>query len=411
MFARRPRLIALAVSALLVIGAAPARADSYRAAEWWLDDYGVTKAWNTATGRGITIAVIDTGIDGEHPDLTGQVVGGTDVSGRGNPDGSKPLSPDKEHGTMVASLAAGHGVGNSGIKGTAPDAKLLSISVSFTSGEPTVETQVADALEWAVDHGADIVVMSFVMNRPWWSETWDEAFLKAEKAGVLVVAAAGNKGSGTESIGSPATIPGVLAVGGVTRSGRVSASASTPGSTIGVVAPSEGLPGALPGGGRRMWNGTSGAAPIVAGIAALVMQSHPDLDTANVVNRILQTADPVGERGNVKYGWGIVDAYKAVTAEVPLVEESPLGTLADWIPMHRFVDWDESEIALGAPTATAVKSPVVEPGDETAAALEQLWVEAIAPAIGLGGFALSFGLMVYPRVRRVLLSRRETSTR
>ncbi|MFM6968362.1 MAG: S8 family peptidase [Microbacteriaceae bacterium] len=411
MFARRPRLIAAVLTVLLFAVASPATADVYRSAEWWLDDYGVTTAWKTATGRGITIAVIDTGIDGSHPDLTGQVVGGADMSGRGASDGSQPLSPDKEHGTMVAALAAGHGVGNAGIKGTAPDAKLLSISVSFGDEDLSVETQVADGLEWAVDHGADIVVMSFVMNRTWWPVEWDDAFLKAEKAGVLIVAAAGNKGSGTKSVGAPAVIPGVLAVGGVTRDGRVSASASTPGSTIGVVAPSERMPGALPGGGRRMWNGSSGAAPIVAGIAALVMQAHPELDTANVVNRILQTADPVGERGNVKYGWGIINAEKAVTADVPLVDNNPLGTLMDWIPMHRYVDWETTELEIDAPPATTVDPPTVAPEDATSAALDRAWVSVIAPAIGFGGFVLSLGVMGYPRLRRAILSRRESATR
>ena len=411
MFAGRPRLVAAAVALLLLAAVTPASADTYRAAQWWLDDYGVTKAWETATGRGITIAVIDTGIDGQHPDLTGQVVGGTDVSGIGSPDGQKLLTPERDHGTKVASLAAGHGVGSAGVKGTAPDAKLLSISVAFDGGDSSTDQQVADGLSWAVDHGADIVVMSFVMNRPWWTPEWDKAFLKAEKAGVLVVAAAGNRGSGTDSIGAPATIPGVLAVGGVSRSGRVSSYASTPGSTIGVVAPSERLPGSVPGGKREIWNGTSGAAPIVAGIAALVMQAHPDLDTANVVNRILQTADPVGKRGNVKYGWGIIDAYAAVTAEVAPVDENPLGTLAEWIPMHRLEEWESTSVTLPAPPVLEPTDPTVSPDDQAAADWDEAWREIVAPTVAVGGFALSAVAMAYPTARRLVLSRRRTPTR
>jgi subtilisin family serine protease len=241
MLTRRARLSILAVVALVFGAALPASADAYRRSEWWLKDYGVTKAWKTATGEGVTIAVIDTGIDGDHPDLTGQVVGGADMSGIGSADGQTLLSPKKDHGTKVASLAAGHGSGSKGVMGTAPGAKLLSVSVSFDRGDSTTDQQVADGVNWAVDNGADIIVMSFVMNRPWWTPEWDKAFLKAEKAGVLIVAAAGNRGNGTTSIGSPATIPGVLAVGGVTRSGKVSSFASTPGSTIGVVAASQRL--------------------------------------------------------------------------------------------------------------------------------------------------------------------------
>lgn len=410
MFTRRARLSLALVTALLVGVGLPANADVYRDSQWWLKDYGVTKAWEVATGRGITIAIIDTGIDGDHPDLVGQVVGGADMSGLGSPDGQKLLTPDKEHGTKVASLAAGHGDGSAGVKGTAPDAKLLSVSVSFDKGDSSTDQQVADGVVWAVEHGADIIVMSFVMNRPWWTPEWDKAFLAAEEAGVLIVAAAGNRGSGTKSIGAPATIPGVLAVGGVTRSGRVSSFASTPGSTIGVVAASERLPGSTPGGGREFWNGTSGAAPIVAGIAALVMQAHPDLDTANIVNRILATADPVGKVGNVKYGWGIVDAYKAVTADVPPVTDNPLGTLAEWIPLHRFEEWETTDLPLTAPDEIAVSEPIVPDDERARAAQERLWVGFGAPGLVLGGALASLAAIGFGVFRRARSAHRDVPT-
>lgn len=410
MFTRRARLALAAVIALVVGGAFPAHADVYRDSQWWLKEYGVTKAWKTATGRGITIAVIDTGIDGDHPDLTGQVVGGADMSGIGSADGQKLLTPEKDHGTKVASLAAGHGDGSRGVKGTAPDAKLLSISVSFDRGDSTTDQQIADGVNWAVDHDADIIVMSFVMNRPWWTPEWDEAFLKAEEAGVLIVAAAGNRGSGTDSIGAPATIPGVLAVGGVSRTGTVSSFASTPGSTIGVVAPSERLPGSTPGGGREFWNGTSGAAPIVAGIAALVMQAHPELDTANVVNRILVTAEGVGKAGNVKYGWGIVDAYKAVTADVPLVESNPLGTLAEWIPMHRYTEWETTSVELPRAEPPVDEAPPASDEGRAISETERVWLTIALPGTVLGGVALSTSLVIYGITRRTLLARRKAPT-
>lgn len=410
MFTRRAR-IALAAALALVAGAnVPAHADVYRDAQWWLKEYGVTKAWKTATGRGITIAVIDTGIDGDHPDLAGQVVGGADMSGIGSANGQKLLTPDREHGTKVASLAAGRGDGTRGVKGTAPDAKLLSISVSFDSGDSTTDQQVADGVNWAVDHDADIIVMSFVMNRPWWTPEWDDAFLRAEEAGVLIVAAAGNRGSGTASIGAPATIPGVLAVGGVSRNGTVSSFASTPGSTIGVVAPSERLPGSTPGGGREFWNGTSGAAPIVAGIAALVMQAHPELDTTNVVNRIIETADGVGRDGNVNYGWGIVNAYEAVTADVPLVDVNPLGTIAEWIPTHRYVDWESTSLTLPAVDESVGELPQPAPGDSAAAVTEQFWLTTVYPGIVLGAGGLSMAFVVYGFTRRAILARRKAPT-
>jgi subtilisin family serine protease len=295
--------------------------------------------------------------------------------------------------------------------GTAPGAKLLSVSVSFDRGDSTTDQQVADGVNWAVDHGADIIVMSFVMNRPWWTPEWDKAFLKAEKAGVLIVAAAGNRGNGTTSIGSPATIPGVLAVGGVTRSGKVSSFASTPGSTIGVVAASERLPGSTPGGGREFWNGTSGAAPIVAGIAALVMEAHPELDTANIVNRILVTADPVGKVGNIKYGWGIIDAYGAVTADVPDVESNPLGTIAEWIPLHRFVEWESTAVPLTVPDPIADETLVVSQEANSRANLERTWVNVITPVAAIGGLVGSFTMVLFGFVRRLVLARTRAVTR
>ncbi|MEN9740400.1 MAG: hypothetical protein RLZ72_666 [Actinomycetota bacterium] len=394
MFGRRARLILATVLVALLGFSTPANADTYRSSEWWIGGLGVTKAWKTATGKGITIAIIDGGVDGSHPDLTGQVIGGTDMSGVGSSDGETPVPPNKRHGTQVASLVAGHGDNGNGVMGTAPDAKLLSISVSFSSGTTSGDEQVAKALTWAVNHGADIVVMSFVMGRSWWTPAWDEAFLKAEKAGVLIVAAAGNRGSGTLSIGAPASIPGVLAVGGISRSRVVSSFASTKGSTIGVVAPSEKLPGSIPGGGRVKWNGTSGAAPIVAGIAALVMEAHPELDTINVINRILVSADPVGKVGNVNYGWGVIDADEAVNGDIPTVTVNPLGTLAAWIPLHRYEEWASTVVELPLPGELPLP-------DDRSVSVGLWWADLGVPGIVLGGIALSVAILVYGIVRRL----------
>src|SRR4029079_7843925 len=130
------------------------------------------------------------------------------------------------------------------------------------------DDQIADAVRWAVDHGADVINMSLTRNTLEWPTSWDDAFLYAMQHHVVVVAAAGNRGSGTTQVGAPATMPGVLTVGGVDRQGTASWDASSQGITIGVSAPSESLVGAVPGNGYVSWEGTSGAAPIVAGVAA-----------------------------------------------------------------------------------------------------------------------------------------------
>ena len=395
MFARPARLIALGLSLVLAtFVASPAYADRYRDAQWWISELGVSEAWKTATGEGVTIAVIDTGINGDVPDLTGQVIGGTDVSGVGETDGQTPLGPSKSHATQVAALAAGHGVGANGIIGTAPDASLLSISISFSNGTVSADRQIANGVNWAVENGADIIVLSLVMNREWWSEEWDDAFLAAEENDVLVVVAAGNKGSGTDSVGAPATIPGVLVVGGVNRDLKVSSFASTPGSTVSVVAPSERLPGATASGSRVFWNGTSGAAPIVAGIAALVMQAHPELDVANVINRIIATADRVGAEGNIKYGYGVIDARAAVLDEVPTVTTNPLGTMAQWIEMNRAEDWTSANVDLSVPLSS---TPATEPdeGSEFEATITAAIQTFALPILIVGGLLVSFSVAIY----------------
>nr|WP_310134964.1 S8 family serine peptidase [Leifsonia shinshuensis] len=324
-----------------VVPATAAHADQVRDLEYWLNDYGFSQAWATTRGAGVTVAVIDTGVDGSVPDLAGAIVGGTDVSGVGSANGEKPLgdAESANHGTWVASLLAGRGTGpDSGVLGAAPEAGVLAVSVALGKalGPVGSDEQIAQAVHWAVDNGAKVINMSLTRNTLDWPPSWDEAFQYAFAHDVVIVAAAGNRGSGTSEVGAPATIPGVLTVAGVDRAGRASFDASAQGITIGVSAPSEQLVGANPGGGYVQWAGTSGAAPLVAGAVALVRAAHPELKAADVIERIIRTARPAG--GAVPspiYGYGLLDAAAAVTATVPHVTANPMGDLADWIRIHR----------------------------------------------------------------------------
>ena len=345
-------VVAIAALALLLVpeaaaaaasapapGAPTARTDLVRSHEYWLDSYGIRAAWATTQGQGVRVAVIDTGIDGSVPELRGAVVDGTDFSGQGGADGQTPVGSgeDADHGTMVASLLAGRGTGSgSGVIGVAPQASLLSISIGFGDQAPDSDDQIAKAVTWAVDHGAKVINMSLTRNTLTWPPSWDRAFQYAMDHDVVVVAAAGNRGSGTEEVGAPATMPGVLTVAGVNASGVASQDASSQGVTIGVSAPSVDLVGVVPGGGYVLWDGTSGAAPIVAGVVALVRAAHPELDAANVIQRIVATARDRGAPGDDPiYGYGLLDAKAAVTADVPAVTSNPLGSLADWVKLHR----------------------------------------------------------------------------
>jgi membrane-anchored mycosin MYCP len=339
---------ALALTAVLAGAATPAptpapvpedATDPVRAGEYWIDQYGIREAWNTTRGAGVTIAIIDTGIGAGPVEFSG-VVGGTDVSGVGSSDGRTPVGGiDAPHGSWVASLAASRGTGEGrGMIGVAPEAELLSVSVGFGSTSTTPFTQqIAEAIHWSVDNGADVINMSLTTNTLEWDPSWDEAFQYAFDNDVVVVVAAGNRGSGTSRVGAPATIPGVLTVGGVDPSGVASQEASTQGITIGVSAPSERLFGVSPDGAMVQWNGTSGAAPIVSGIAALVRAAHPELDADNVLNRLIATATPTPESAAqpALYGHGLVNAAAAVSANVGAVSQNPLGDLAEWVRINR----------------------------------------------------------------------------
>ena len=356
------RLLALAlVGALLgvpgvALGDTPAVADQVRERQYWLEDYRINEAWQITRGAGVRIAIIDTGIDASHQDLTGAIVGGADFSGLGSPDGLTPVGPERRHGTMVASLAAGRGNNAvDGVLGSAPDAELLSLSMSFGGGTISPDEQVANAVRFAVDNGAHIISLSLTRNTRDWPESWDRAFGYAAANDVVVIAAAGNRGSGTVSVGAPATMPGVLTVGGVDQDGQASDSASSQGITIGVMAPSEGLVGATPGGGYVSWSGTSGATPIVAGIVALVRSAYPNLDAANVINRVLVSANRVTDTiPDPIYGYGLVDAYAALTADVPFVSANPLGSIDDWVVLHRKQEGNPIVVPLG-PQSTVVE--------------------------------------------------------
>ena len=387
-----------------------ARADDWRDKEYWLADSGITKAWEVSKGAGVKVAVIDSGIDAQHPDLKGAVTGGYDASGSGDPNGQKSVGSKPEHGTLVATMLAGRGhqpasaspspgpagTPPDGIIGVAPEAQLLSVSTWLGSPNPSGKSdqdQIPEAVRWAVDNGARVINISLGSTTPQWPQSWDAAFLYAEQKDVVIVAAAGNRIGGNTQVGAPATIPGVLTVAGVDRKNVASVDASSQGISIGVAAPAENLVGGLPGGGYAEWAGTSGSTPIVAGVAALIRSKWPDMSAEQVINRIITTARDAGAPGkDPLYGYGILNAEAALKADVPEVSVNPLGTIAEWIRVHRR---GNAVPASPAPSAAPVASaaPTLPEATVPAAKAPSQRDSAIGAAVVIGFAALFLAII------------------
>jgi membrane-anchored mycosin MYCP len=273
-----------------------------------------------ATGAGIRVAVIDSGVDAVNPQLRGQVDTGRDFL-HDNPDGRQDCVG---HGTAVASIIAAEPRAGIGLRGLAPDATIVPVRVSEqvdtpdggTSGEPAGPARFAQAIRWAADPGggnADVINMSLVMTDD--SDQVRAAVSDAIASGVVVVAAAGNHGAANEGNPKPfpAFYPGVIGVGAIDANG-VKADFSQHGPYVDLMAPGVLVTVAAPRTGQLTGSGTSFATPYVTATAALIRQRFPTLTPAQISRRLLATADPApgGERSDT-YGAGVLNPYRALT--------------------------------------------------------------------------------------------------
>jgi Subtilase family len=345
---RRSRLIAvqascglalatLAISATLIAGApSPARADSVRDAEQWvLGAINAPAAWQVSKGSGVTVAVIDSGVNGDVPDLQGSVRSGPDLTGVR----TSPADPNwGMHGTWMASLIAGHGhggtgsgvIGGSGIVGVAPQSKILSVRVITDKLDPGYaayerqplsrgQLELAEAIRYAVGHGAGVISMSLGYGAP--SLPVRMALQDAYAHNVVVVASSGNSGDAAEAAGNgsapysfPAVYPGVIGVSAVGPDGRPAAFSSD-NLSVTVAAPGVNVP--AEGRDSQYWlvSGTSPACALTAGVAALIKSRYPGLGGAEVAEAINTSAwhrPPGGYDRQV--GLGTVDAVAALAA-------------------------------------------------------------------------------------------------
>jgi type VII secretion-associated serine protease mycosin len=327
---RRSAALVLALAMVsgpaLALRPAVARADEVRSREQWvLDAVSAEQAWRVTRGKGVTVAVLDTGVDGSHPDLSGSVTTGPDYI-----HGVAP-HPGRFHGTWMSSLVAGHGHGaNAGVIGIAPQAHVLAVRAIADPEEPDYHTfrqrfeyrdALRKAIRYAVDHGADVINMS--LGGPGASMEDRAAVAYAISKGVVVVASAGNDGDSKSSkkvdknglvrLSYPAAIPGVIGVAALKRDGEP-AKFSDRNSSVLVAAPGAGVVGAGPSGTYWDGEGTSQAGAIVSGVAALIRAKYHGLAPALVAQAISGSATHRPKNGwNEEVGFGEVDAAAALT--------------------------------------------------------------------------------------------------
>jgi subtilisin family serine protease len=270
----------------------------------YLNQIGAEKAWDQVRGnRDIIIAVVDTGVDLNHPDLKSNLTSGVNLI---HP--AKPPQDDHGHGTNVAGVLAAVGNNRLGVAGVLWNAKIMPVKALEEDGSGD-EGKLGEGVLYAVDHGAKIVVLSLGLYK--YSPFMRDVVEYAEKRGTLLVAAAGNDG---QAVKYPAAYPTVLAVGGVDRNNQV-VSHSNYGQEMDVVAPFKVYTTSL-GGGYNVNEGTSMAAPQVAAAAAMIWSKYPDMKPYQIRNLIRQTAQDIGSKGwDSRSGYGLLRIDRALTEQ------------------------------------------------------------------------------------------------
>ncbi|MBB2924708.1 S8 family serine peptidase [Cellulomonas cellasea] len=332
----------------------------------YLDLTRLPRAWDMSTGTGTVVAVLDTGVDATHPDLAGSIEPGIDLVNR-----DADPADDHGHGTIVAGAAMAHGNNGQGAVGAAYGARLLPVKVLDGRGRGN-DSVVAEGIAWAVDHGADVLNLSLGGSDV--SPVLLAAMRAAVARGVVVVVAAGNDGSDVAQY--PAAyapqVAGVLAVGATDDDGALMDFSSW-GDWVSIAAPGLMIVGPAPGGGYKEATGTSLAAPLVSGTAALVLARTPGATPAVVEDRLVSTARDAGPRGvDPFYGRGVLDAAAAV--------DGPARTVAPAVPLDRATgDAGPEDGTMATATritaATNVTATLSPEGDED-------WYRYDVPAAG-----------------------------
>lgn len=270
----------------------------------YLSTIRLPQAWDVSHGSlGVVVAVVDTGVSSVG-DLSTQILPGRNfVAGTVDAHDDSVIG----HGTLVAGVAAATTNNGIGIAGAAWNASVLPVKVLDSRGVGT-DSQVAAGIVWAADHGADVINLS--LGGPTSGEVLCDAVAYAQTQDALVVASAGNGSNGR--LNYPAACPNVVAVSATDANGDF-ASFSSYGPDVGLAAPGISVTSTRNDNHYGTESGTSLAAPMVSGVASLVIAQHPEWSAAQVAQRLEETAQDRGPRGvDIYYGHGLLDAYAAL---------------------------------------------------------------------------------------------------
>ena len=290
--------------------------------QWHLNAIQSPYAWSVTQGSSsVVIAVIDSGADLTHPDLSSALVPGWDfLTGTANAQDS---GGDSGHGTAVSGTAAAATDNGTGVAGVGWSTKIMPLKVVDSTGSATY-SNLASAITYAADHGVRIINVSLAGSTA--SSTLQSAENYAWNKGTVIFAAAGN--SSSSALVYPAADPNVVAVSATDVNGTF-ASFSNYGSWIDLSAPGNNILTTMIGGGYGSWYGTSFSSPIAAGVAALVLSLKPGLSNSALVNLLEQNTDDLGATGwDERFGYGQVNAYKAVLAAGTSVTDTTLPVVS-----------------------------------------------------------------------------------
>ncbi|MEP7020423.1 MAG: S8 family serine peptidase [Pseudonocardiales bacterium] len=399
------RTAALLVAGLLLLSAAPASATPGPpdAPEYWFDTWNIEQLWQSGVrGQGITIAEVDTGVNANLPELTANVLPGKDFGHTG--DGRVDREVNQfGHGTAMASIMVGRR-GLLGISGLAPSAKLLPIAVPLAgTTNAAANDHLAEAIRWAVDHGGRVISMSLGATRS--PDDVSVPCPAAEQAavyyaiskGAVLLAAAGNHGLGTNAVEEPGVCLGVISVGASDQTGAV-ADFSSRHRYLTLVAPGVNIASlSRVSGSAYSGDGTSQATAIASAVVALVWSKYPKLTGAQIVTRVLATLDQHRTRRDTRVGFGVINAYRAVTARLPVSAANPVYTAA-----APFLDRDrafaKAASAATPPRAAADRAPT---GRFSIGHAPRLFVAQVLGGIAVGvlGLLALIALVVAASVR------------